>query len=200
MFGFWLGIINDITDYEDYCPADMGWKRRQAAIDDPLIALYQDDPTNFQMLKQYIRDQICLKVSARHPRRMMIDITMEDDFYIIEYIRLDKYLNDTHLEVGFDRTKMRQIGNSDPLWTRAMETLRRRNGTGRLKYNVTEYTPTDARMLVDNILERFPGICPSALVKRKTALAMTFHPRLGANSTVCIDTEIAAMVGKLMVD
>jgi hypothetical protein len=198
MFEFWLGIINDSTDYEDYC-CTIGWSRRQAAIDDPLIALYQDDPTNFQMLKHYIRDQICLKVSPWLPHHMWVAITLEDECYR-EYIQLDKFSTETYLEVAFDQTKMRQIGNSDLLWTRSMERLRRRDGTGRLKYNVTEYMPRDACMLVDTILERFPGICPSALVKRKTALAMALHPRLGANSAMCIDAEIMAMVSKLVVD
>jgi hypothetical protein len=70
----------------------------------------------------------------------------------------------------------------------------------RIQYDVTECTPENARMLVDAILEHFPCISRKMEVRRKTALAMALHPRLGANSTMCISTELMVMVSKLMMD
>ena len=198
MFEFWLGIINPGFNWKIYCISS-GWMRRQATIDDPLIALYQDDPTNYQMVKDYIRSQVTLKVRLLVPYHMGFTITTVDG-YCIEYIKLFKIEAETYLEAAFDKTKMCQIDRKGLLWTRATYRLVRTNGTGWLKYNVTECTPSDARMLVDTILERFPGICPSALMKRKTALAMALHPRLGAGSSMCLDAELMAMVSKLVVD
>ena len=199
MFEFWLGIINPGFNWRYTC-VSMGWMRRAATIDEPLIALYQTDPTNYQMVKDYIREQVNVKVPVLVPHQMDFTITKRDG-YCIEYIQLDRRATTSYLEVAFDKPNMSQIGRRDLLWTRATSKLICEDGTGRLNYNVTKDTPEDARLLVDTILEHFPDICRwPAPVQRKTAVAMALHPRLGAGSHMCIDAELVAKICELAVN
>lgn len=187
MFEFWLSFMNPMN----------GWQQRQAYIDDPLIALYRHDPTNFHMLKSYIRDQVCKKVTLGVPWCLDIFMMSLEDGVYNESISLSSVDDRTKLEVTIDKAKRSTIRAGDLLWTQREDSLTLNGGWVRIKYDVTEYTQDNARMLVDAILEHFPNISRMMEVRRKTALAMALHPRLGANSTIaCISSELMAMVNK----
>ena len=199
MFEFWFSFINPETiDHEIYC-YKTGWNQRQAYIDDPLIALYQHDPTNFHMLKRYILDQVCKKVVLGVPWSLDIMMSLEDGYYN-EGISLTSVDDKTKLRVTFDKTKMCNIVADDLVWVQRENSLTLYGGSVLIQYDVTEYTPENARILVDAILEHFPCISRKAEVKRKTALAMALHHRLGANSSMSISKEFMVMVSKFTRD
>ena len=169
-----------------------------------------------KFLCDYVTEQL-VKKPCVYNSGIEQTITLRDE-YVIEYIKVNEVTreNSVYLEVAFDADKMSQLEKEDKL-LRSFECMqdvqmnllgygpipvfklkRPDNKTGYLQFNVTEFEHKKACKLVDTMLGWFPHIVRDYDVKRKTALAMAMHRRLGSESLLATLGDILPFVSELM--
>ena len=167
----------------------------------------------YEFMCTYVAEQLVIK-SARFNGYFTANITLSDGI-ILEHFNVTKIEDRVFLSVGFDKNKMELLAVNDPLLkarfceedvhmklaaygTIPVYRLQRPGGTGFLRFNVTDFEHNKACKLVDTMLSWFPHIVRDYDVKRKTALAMAMHRRLGSESLLATLGDILPFVSELM--